>query len=73
MHKSMRFDQPVGRRASRGRLPVLRRVAYLMAALACLMMWADAMLASAWAELADISPNLARQLRAVIAEKNLAR
>ena len=69
MHKSMRFDEPLGRRAVRGRLSVLRRVAYLMAVLACLMVWADAMLASVWAELTDISPNLARQLRAVIAEK----
>ncbi len=69
MQKPMRFGQPSGRRSVSGNVSMLMRVTYALTALVWLVGLAGTVPVRSQAEPAQISPNLARQLRAVMAEK----
>lgn len=69
MQEPMRFDQPSGRRHVSGQSSILTRVSYALTALACLVGLSGTLPSRVQAESAKISPNLARQLKAVMEEK----
>lgn len=69
MQTPMRFDPLSGRRFVPGQMPVLTRMIYALTALACLVGLSGAMPSQVQAASDRISPNLARQLKAALQEK----